>query len=168
MGEYGRNINIFIGTHDFQAKIDHITSHHSETLFQPWEDCSSFANGRDLNESRCNQPEKDVGKSVNWLKSYSLGNGNRYEEPTVSSIYMGWMADWLWVEEWDLAGKKETPLSSTAIHFHYNTPLKPAAHNHGWNLIRGGKLLLFTSSIIQNCAQCIHRHKSLTIWFMLM
>lgn len=36
MGEYGHNVNIFMSTHDSEAKIDHITSHHSELQFQPW------------------------------------------------------------------------------------------------------------------------------------
>lgn len=48
------------------------------------------------------------------------------------------MADWVQVEEWDLAARQGTPLSSTAIHFHYNTPLKPPAHNHTYSLMQGG------------------------------
>lgn len=131
--------------------------------------------GTGLNESRCSQPERDMGRNVNWLHSYSLGNGNQYEEPTVSSVYMGWMADWVQVEEWDLAARKGKPLSSTAIHFHYNTPLKLAAHNHTWNLIIGGKIATIHKlhysklpAMSALCAQCIHRCKSLTIWFMLM
>lgn len=133
-----------------------IKSHRPELLLRPWYDCSSFVSVRGLNESRCGQPERDMGRNVNWLQSYSLGNRNQYEEPTVSSVYMGWMADWVQVKEWELAGRKGTPLSSTAIHFHYNIPLKPAAHNHNWNLIRGEKMPLFTSGIIQNFQPCPH------------
>lgn len=153
MREYGHSINVFMSTHDSQAKIDHII--HSY-YFDPDKDLCSFTTGRDLNDSRCGQPERHVGKGVNWLQRYSLGNGDQYEKPTVSSVYMGWMADWVQVEEWDLAASRRTPLSSTAIHFHYNTPFKPAAHNHTWNLIRGGGILLFTSDINQNFQPCPH------------
>lgn len=116
-----------------------------------------------MNESRCSQPERDMGRNVKWLQSYFLGNGSPYEKPTVSSIYMGWMADWVQVEEWDLAARQGTPLSSPAIHFHYNTPLKPPAHNHTYSLMQGGGLLR-VATIYKNNQRC----KSLTIWFMLM
>lgn len=115
-----------------------------------------------MNESRCSQPERDTGRNVKWLQSYFLGNGSQYEEPTVSSIYMGWMADWVQVEEWDLAARQGTPLSSTAVLFHYNTPLKPPAHNRTYGLIEGGGGGFAT--IYKYNRRC----KSLTIWFMLM
>lgn len=161
-------------THDSQAKIDHIISFRATISTQIR--VQLYASGRGLNESRCSQPERDTGRSVNWLQSYSLGNENQYDEPTVSSVYMAWMADWVQVEEWDLAARKGTPLSSTAIDFHYNTPLKPAAHNHTWNLIRGGGEIATIhqrhyselSAMSALCAHCIQRCKSLAIWFMLM
>lgn len=50
------------------------------------------------------------------------------------------------------------------IHFHYNTPLKPPAHNHTYSLMQGGGGLLRVATIYKNNQRC----KSLTIWFMLM
>lgn len=152
-----------------------IRSHRPELLFRPWKDSSSFVSVRGVNESRCDQPEREMGRNVNWLQSYSLGNGNQYEEPTVSSVYMSWMADWVQVEEWELAAWRGTPLSSTAIHFHYSIPLKPAAHNHNWNLIIGKENATIHKwhysklpAMSGFCTQCIQRCKSFTIWFTIM
>lgn len=144
-----------MSAHESVAKLDLITSF--------WASASIPIRLEFICERRrpeCEQMSptwEEYGRKCILIASCSLGNESQYDEPTESAVYMGWMSDWAELEEWELAASTQTPFSSTAIRFHYNTPLKAPVYNHTWSLIRGENVLLFTSGIIQKFQQCLHK-----------